>query len=94
MRLDPQHYAVRGDLADVELANEVFAPHYARAKAYRCVARRASIHAAADPSSEVRATLAKGNAFHVLDLSGGWAWGRCDAASSVGYVRADAIVPA
>ena len=92
IKLDPAQYAVRGDLADLDLADQVFAPHYARARRYRAKAATV-IRAAADKDSEARGTLAPGDPFHVLDLSGGWLWGRGETAGSVGYVPADAVSP-
>lgn len=92
VRLDPSRYAVRGDLADLDLADQIFAPHYARARRYRANAE-AVIRAAPDNASEPRGSLAPGDPFHVLDLSGGWLWGRGEQEGSVGYVPADAVSP-
>ena len=35
--LDARIHAVRGDLADLALAGQIFVPHYARPMACRCV---------------------------------------------------------
>ncbi len=75
IKLDPATHAVRGDIADLELAHEVFAPHYARALAYRATAD-AVVQAEAGEEGEQRAALKAGDTFGVLDISGGYAWGK------------------
>ena len=75
VKLDPTMHAVRGDLADIELAHEVFAPHYARALGYR-VSVATSVLAEANDAAEARAQLGAGDMFGVLDISGGYAWGK------------------
>jgi hypothetical protein len=86
--LDPAIYAVRDDLADVDLADRVFAPHYAQALAYRVTALATAF---AKPDSETaRITSLKiGDVIDVFDLSAGWAWVRTT--KGIGYVRADCI---
>ena len=88
--LDASTNAVRGDLADVELADRVFAPHYARAVAWRT---KAATDIRVRPTSDAPITgkLMAGDVFNLLDISGGWAWGRT--AFAVGYVPADTIEP-
>ena len=86
--LDRAANAVRGDLADLDLADKVFAPHYARAlpmRAYQNVA----IQTTPSEASPIAGKLLAGDTFFVLDLSGGWAWGRT--AFAVGYVPMAAI---
>lgn len=57
-----------------------------------CGSRQAFVRPApaadAPPSSE----LLPGEAFEVLEISGGWAWGYCRADHYVGYVEATALV--
>lgn len=89
--LDPRTHAVRPDLADVRLAEYVFAPHYA-APLTRRVARPAALRLARDPTSETMATLAPGDTFEVLELAGDLAWGIAPAARLVGYLPAAALV--
>ena len=74
VKLDPATHAVRGDIADLELAHEVFAPHYARGLDYHVVAEAAVCAEAG--SGEQRAHLTTGDTFCVLDISGGHAWGK------------------
>ena len=88
--LDPTRHAVRGDLADVRLADQVFAPHYA-APLPRSVTTSAPLRAARADDSAVLATLSPGDPFELLDVTGDLAWGVAPASGFVGYVKADAL---
>lgn len=88
--LDPMTNAVRADLADVRLADRVFAPHYA-APVPRLVIRPVGLRQARGAGSPVMATLAPGGAFDLLDVVGGDAWGIAVEETLVGYVDADAL---
>lgn len=90
MRLDPLHNAVRPDLADIRLADQVFAPHYA-ASVPRIVVTATPLRQGADLQSGDLAELAVGNVFEVLEFVKGRAWGRSPAHDLVGYVDADAL---
>lgn len=81
---------MRGDLADIRLADRVFAPHYA-APLPRPLVARAELRAAKAGDSEVLAELEPGDIFELLELSGGKAWGVAPSAGLVGYVCASAI---
>lgn len=87
--LDPQRAAVRGDLADVALAGQLFAPHYAEPLAMRCCIDQSAV--AAQPGGETLFSLAAGEIFMVLDLGGGAAWGWRESDHQVGYVDAAAL---
>ena len=89
-RLDPARHAVRGDLADVRLADRVFAPHYVAHIACR-ITRPTALRSAKASDSDVVAPLAAGDAFELLDITGGVAWGIAGAERLVGYVDAAAI---
>ncbi len=89
VKLDPTTHAVRGDIADLELAHEVFAPHYARALAYRAQIH-AGVYTDANEDGEARASLDAGDIFCVLDISGCYAWGKT-ASGIPGYVRMTAL---
>ena len=89
--LDPTKHAVRNDLADIALADRVFAPHYAEAMAYRTVAA-VSIHAKPNAETDIVDTLAVGNSLDLFDISAGWGWVRTEKA--IGYVRIESIAPA
>ncbi|KQN26289.1 hypothetical protein ASE86_09150 [Sphingomonas sp. Leaf33] len=86
--VDPRVEAARGDLADVRLADRVFAPHYAAA-VQRSAVRRAPILAAhgGAPISEIL----PGETFDVLELSHGYAWGVGGVDGTVGFVAVDAL---
>src|ERR1700712_2107403 len=73
--IDVRVDAVRGDLADVELADRVFAPHYAKACEFT-VKHDTELRAAPSAEAAVVAALSKGAPFDLLDISGGWGWGR------------------
>ncbi len=80
--------AARGDLADLRLADRIFAPHYAGA-VQRSGAIRSPMLAAhgGRPVSE----LLEGEGFEVLELSHGYAWGVGSVDGAVGFVAVDAL---
>ncbi|MES2289960.1 MAG: SH3 domain-containing protein [Pseudomonadota bacterium] len=88
--MDATQYAVRRDLAEIELADTVFAQHYAVPLAMTAN-REVPIHSAPRADSDVVATLAIDQTFNILDIGKDWAWGRGDTAGTVGYVAADAL---
>lgn len=81
---------MRRDLADVRLAERVFAPHYA-APLPRILARAVTLRSAAPLAAEPLAQLSAGDAFEVLELAGSHAWGVAPGARLVGYIDADAL---
>jgi hypothetical protein len=85
--LDPRTNAVRPDLADVRLAEYVFAPHYAAALPYRTHAP-VTLREGRPSGSTVLAELAAGETFEVLELAGGYAWGIAPHLGLVGYCDA------
>lgn len=87
--LDPRTHAVRGDLADVRLAEQVFAPHYAAPMATR--ANRDTQLFADRNLSEPLTAIAFGDTFDVLELAGNHAWGLATAQAIVGYVDRSAL---
>ena len=88
MPLDPRTHAVRGDLADIRLAGQVFAPHFAAPLACR-LAHGTALRDA--PSGEALATLSAGEPFEVLELAGATAWGRAPGPGLVGYLDRSAL---
>lgn len=90
--LDPRTNAVRADVADVRLADRVFAPHYA-APLRRTVMRSVELRDARGNSAATLAPLAPGDAFDLLDVTGDVAWGIAVDAKLVGYLDADAVAP-
>lgn len=90
--LDRRVNAVRGDLADISLAGILFAPHYAKAQAMHCAAPSAFLRESGAAKAEAVSQLLFGETFHVLDVTGNWAWGFCDHDGYVGYVERAALV--
>ncbi|GGD42677.1 SH3 domain-containing protein [Croceicoccus pelagius] len=84
---------VRGDLAHIRLAGEVFVPHYAVPMPHKLASDCALLSAARD-DAEVLGQLFEGSAFDVLDMAGGWAWGVVDGDGAVGYVALDQLTQA
>lgn len=93
MELDPRTHAVRPDLADIRLAEYVFAPHYA-APLTRTLALEATLRAERALASQTLVILAPGDTFEVLEFAGDSAWGMAPAAGLVGYLPANALAPA
>ncbi len=88
--LDPRTNAVRRDLADIRLADRVFAPHYALAMPRRVMVA-ATLRDGPDVTAEAIAKLDVGDAFEVLELAGDHAWGVAVAMALVGYVDAGVL---
>ncbi|WP_174285840.1 SH3 domain-containing protein [Sphingomonas bacterium] len=88
--LDPLTHAVRRDIADIRLAEHVFAPHYV-APMERRIAVATVLCGDRDDGAVPIATLSKGDRFDVLDISGATAWGIAVKAGLVGYVAIAAI---
>lgn len=90
MTIDPRVDAVRGDLADIRLADRVFAPHYA-APMPHVLAGSAALRTAPAADSDVLATLESGDVFEVLEFAGNHAWGTAPGVGLVGYIDAAAL---
>jgi hypothetical protein len=90
VRLDPLTHAVRSDLADVRLADRVFAPHYAAPREMTlAVAAPLRVDAAADAAT--LGQLHVGDRFDVLEFAGGNAWGSAPSLGLVGYIDAGSL---
>lgn len=88
--IDPRTQAVRRDLADIRLADVVFAPHYASPLAM-VVKQPASLRVGPEAAAQSIADLPAGSAFEALDFAGGSAWGIAVGLGLVGYVDRTAI---
>jgi hypothetical protein len=84
---------VRRDLADVRLADRVFAPHYA-APMPRAVAAPADLRSGSAADTEILGALAAGDIFEVLEFAGDHAWGVAPGLGLVGYLPAAALADA
>lgn len=91
--LDPKIHAYRSDIADIALAGQLIAPHYARAMSRR-VAEGAELRESNDDQSALVAELTAGEELAVLDITGAWAWGYRRKDHRVGYVAVDRLAPA
>lgn len=91
VQLDSRIFAVRKDIADIELADRVFAPHYAAAEHGRIVAAYASLRERPSNKASAVSQLMMGEGFAVIDNAGGWAWGYSLHDRYVGYVEASAL---
>jgi hypothetical protein len=83
--LDPRCQAVRRDLADIRLAEQVFAPHYA-APVSIVLDAPAALREGRDPATPVVASLAAGDRFEVLDILSDVAWGIAPDHRLVGWI--------
>lgn len=84
VELEPGRFAVRRDLAEIDVADRVFAQHYVDPLPRR-VARNTVVRRRPELDADARGELGAGAAFYVLDLGAVWAWGRGDG-GPVGYV--------
>lgn len=91
--LDPRVTPWRPDLADRSLEGRVAAARFADARPMACIADRAPVRAQGQAGAVAVSELLRGEAFHVLDTAGGWAWGWCAHDRYVGHVAADALAP-
>ena len=80
------HLPVRGDLAHIALAGRYFVPHYAVPMPHAARGAGATLRKAGKPEAEIICSLARGETFDVLDISGGWAWGQVGENGFVGYI--------
>lgn len=88
-RIDPRVDAARRDLADIRLADRIFAPHYAAPMPRRLAAATPLV--SAPQGGDLLAELAAGTTFEVLELAGDHAWGVAPANGLVGYIAAAAL---
>jgi cell wall-associated NlpC family hydrolase len=90
-RLDPRLHAYRKDVADIALADLLFAPHYASPTRCHVAAIATPVFAAPSRNARAVSQLVRGEEFDVIDIVSGWAWGRCGHDDYVGYVPAEAL---
>jgi cell wall-associated NlpC family hydrolase len=87
-RPDPRTNAWRDDLADVALKGLVEARRFAAPIRHRLAVQQAPIRKAPEADAVAVSELLSGEAFDVLDVSGGVAWGYSAHDHYVGYVDA------
>ncbi|TPG21731.1 SH3 domain-containing protein [Sphingomonas koreensis] len=83
---------MRRDLADVRLADKVFAPHYVQPLAMTATVATPVLATAAATADAV-SQLEPGDIFDVLEIANTHSWGQCRADRMVGYVANDALTP-
>jgi hypothetical protein len=88
--LDPKIHAYRNDIADIALAGQLIAPHYARAM-NRTISEDTPLLESNNTASAILVEMAAGEAFAVLDITGDWAWGYRRKDHRVGYVAANQL---
>jgi hypothetical protein len=88
--LAPEAFAVRRDLAEIAVADRVFAQHYAEPMAIVAL-EQAVIYAQPRLDSAEVGHLAVGDRFDILDIGKDWAWGRTVAPGGIGYVAVSAL---
>lgn len=91
LTLDPRIHAFRDDIADIGLAGQVLAPHYARPLVRGCGSRATFVRATPKDDGPPITELLPGEEFAVLEYAGGWAWGYVRADHVTGYVEAIAL---
>jgi cell wall-associated NlpC family hydrolase len=94
MILDERVHAYRRDIADIALAGQLFAPHYARPLIRGCGTRQAFVRYAPSDEARIASELLPGEEFAVLEISGGWAWGYSRHDHYVGYVEIISLIEA
>lgn len=89
--LDHRSSAFRPDLAELALADRVIASHYAVPVTRVCGVPHVELRGAPDHAASPISELLYGEAFEAIEISGGWAWGRCGHDGYVGYLPASAL---
>lgn len=85
--------AVRGDVAHIRYAGQVFVSHYAVPMPRTVAAGGAMLRTAGREDADVIGTLAAGEIFNLLDKAGGWGWGQQGEDGLVGYLPLTALEP-
>lgn len=84
---------MRADLADVRLADRIFAPHYAAPLPMRLTAAAALAEGRDTRAAATLTTLSAGDRFDLLDVTGGTGWGIAIDSGLVGYLDAALLEP-
>ena len=87
---DPRFHAYRNDLADIALAGQVVASHYAE-PVERKVKSAGPLLAGPAADAEIVGEVAAGDRFEMLDDSRGWVWGYAGSERRVGYLPSEAV---
>jgi len=85
--------AVRGDVAHIRYAGQVFVSHYAVPMPRTVGAEGATLRTAGRADADSIGALAAGETFNLLDKAGGWGWGQQGEDGLVGYLPLTALEP-
>ncbi|WP_338466461.1 C40 family peptidase [Novosphingobium sp. ZN18A2] len=88
---DPRVTPIRGDLADIALRGQLFAPHYVVPMERAVAVDHVALRAAKGDASEQVSELLRGERFMLLDLAGGWGWGYGAHDHYLGYLPLQAL---
>ena len=88
--LDPLSFAVRADLADIRLADRVFAPHYAEPMPMIAAVKTPILDSAKADATALSA-LDIGDRFDVLEVTTSFCWGQQANGGMVGYVARNGL---
>jgi cell wall-associated NlpC family hydrolase len=91
MTLDPRLNAIRDDLADIALRDKATVLRYAEGRPARIALGLAPVRHSADTNAAIDTFYHYGEAVHVFDESGGYAWCQSRRDSYVGYVDVSAL---
>jgi cell wall-associated NlpC family hydrolase len=92
---DPRLTPARADLAAKELEGKVAAARFVDGRAYEVIDPQTAVRATPAPDAPLLTEALKGERVMVYDLNAeGWAWGQLVADNYVGWLSANALVPA
>ena len=92
---DPRLTPARADLAAKELEGKVVAARYVDGRAYEVIEPQTPLRGEPKPDAPLLTEALKGERVTIYDLNAeGWAWGQLAADGYVGWLSANALVPA
>ncbi|MGA2895967.1 MAG: NlpC/P60 family protein [Xanthobacteraceae bacterium] len=92
---DPRVTPVRADIAAIHLQGKVAAARYVEGRVMEVVEPQAPLRRGPRPDAPLETEALKGERVTVYDSDGeGWAWGQLDTDKYVGWLPANALVPA
>jgi cell wall-associated NlpC family hydrolase len=94
LALDPRVTLARPDLAELAMEGVLEAGQYREVTPMQCLLPVTPVRHRADDAAALVDQLVFGEVFDVLELSGGWAWGRSRRDGVVGHVAVEALTDA
>ena len=89
--LDPRVHAIRGDIADIALADRIALPHYVAPVMRQVSVSVTDLRCEPNEAAELGSQLLYGERFAWLDTADNWAWGYGVHDHFVGFVRKEAL---